>query len=126
LEQASYDAAEPDDSEANPRIPFHVLEKLHDRIPCSPEGRTGDFALVALRISELYDAAKKWQEEITMSTMISNRGGKRRSHDNSSVVEMEQVQKLAKNPILAKVRTKGCGGPFSTLLPNVPTPFLFL
>ena len=90
---------------------------LYDKMPSSSEERIGDFALVALRVGELYDAAKKWQEEITMNTMISIRGGKRRSpgspakspqpdRDQSSKVEMDHVQRLAKNPILAKVRSR--------------------
>jgi hypothetical protein len=90
-----------------------VLITLHDRIPVSPDDRVGDFALVALRVKELYEAARAWQDQITNNTMISFRGGKRRApsssqdteaeQDNSSQIQMEEMKRLAKNPILSKV-----------------------
>lgn len=91
---------------------------LYDRIPCEVEERAGDFALVSLRVRELYEAGKKWQDEITRTTMLSFRGGKRRAptgpgafspvkpekeQEASSQLRMEQMKKLAEHPILAKV-----------------------
>ena len=104
-----------DDDESTARIPWDVLVALYDRIPVSPEEQVGDFALVALRVTELYEAAKAWQDEITNNTMISFRGGKRRapslsptkqSQDTDAKIEIDKMQKLAKNPVLSKVRKK--------------------
>jgi hypothetical protein len=88
---------------------------LYDRIPCEVEERSGDFALVSLRVRDLFDAAKNWQDEITRNTMISKRGGKRRTtavgspgkaeqdQEASSRLQMEHMKQLVANPILSKV-----------------------
>jgi hypothetical protein len=114
LDGASYSAPiEEEDVSTVSKVPWDMLIALHDRIPVSPDDRVGDFALVALRVKELYKAAKAWQDQITNNTMISFRGGKRRApsssqdteaeQDNSSQIQMEEMKRLAKNPILSKV-----------------------
>jgi hypothetical protein len=119
LDEASYSAPfEPDGDEAS-RVPWDVLISLYDRIPCEVEERSGDFALMSLRVRELYSAAKKWQDEITRNTMLTIRGGKRRApacssavspdkseqeQDASSKLQMEKMKQLADNPVLYKVR----------------------
>jgi hypothetical protein len=122
LDEASYSAPIKDDDNTTARIPWDVLVGLFDRLPGSVEERTCDFALVALRVTELFDSAKAWQDEITNNTMLSNRGGKRREtagsspvksrgtededDSNSAKLEMQKIEQLSKNPILSKVRMK--------------------
>jgi hypothetical protein len=113
LDEASYSAPIEEEDVSTVRVPWDVLITLHDRIPVSPDNSVGDFALVALRVKELYEAAKAWQDQITNNTMISFRGGKRRApsssqdteaeQDNSSQIQMEEMKRLAKSPILSKV-----------------------
>lgn len=96
-----------DEKDEGSRIPWEVLVSLHERLPSSEE-RVGDFALLALRVKELFEAAKSWQDEISVYTMLSNRGGKRRAADQedseqSQKVEMDRMKQLAKSPILSKV-----------------------
>jgi hypothetical protein len=93
------------------RIPWETLISLHDRKPGGLENM-GDCAGIALRVADLFEAATKWQQEITKVTMLSNRGGKRRGEVSCSEVEgsmqatvdVETVRRLARNPVLAKVR----------------------
>lgn len=89
---------------------------LNERKPAGLENM-GDCAGIALRAAELYQAAKSWQEEITKVTMLSNRGGKRRGDgypgesdggSQATVVDVEKVHRLAKDPVLLKVRIFGC------------------
>jgi hypothetical protein len=113
LDEALYSAPIEEEDVSTVRVPWDVLITLHDRIPASSDDRVGDFALVALRVKELYEAAKVWQDQITNNTMISFRGGKRRTpsssqdteaeQDNSSQIQMEDMKRLARNPILSKV-----------------------
>jgi hypothetical protein len=112
LDEASFSFSD-EDIDSSKRIPFDILISLYDRMPCEVEKQAGDFALISLRVRELYDAAKKWQDEITRDTTISFRGGKRRAvgspgsvdpdQEASSKLQMEQMKKLAENPILTKV-----------------------
>ena len=111
LDEASYSA--PVDKGSIERVPWDVLVSLHDRIPLDEYEHVGAFALVILRVRELYQAGKKWQDEITRTTMITKRGGKRRAPGGSpkkeedpeatSKLQMETMKKLAKHPILSKV-----------------------
>ena len=71
----------------------------------------GDCAGIALRLADVFEAANAWQEEITKVTMLSNRGGKRRVEASGAetegnalqTVNVEQVHRLAKDPVLQKV-----------------------
>lgn len=107
LDEVSFSSSSQDQ-----RIPFDVLISLFDRMPYEVQNQAGDFALISLRVQELYTAAKKWQDEITRNTAISFRGGKRRAvgspgasepDQEASRLQMEQMKKLAENPILSKV-----------------------
>ncbi len=91
-----------------------VLVSFFERLPSEEEVCIDDFALVSMRIRELHEAATKWQDEITRTTMLSNRGGKRRGQtyspgkaehetESSSKLQMEKMKQLAANPILSKV-----------------------
>ncbi|CAJ1888328.1 unnamed protein product [Cylindrotheca closterium] len=108
LDEASFNR--PIDS----RIPWNVLVSLYERHPNDPGVQVGSFALVSLRVKELYEAGTQWQEEITKFTALTNRGGRRRvpgaspakpeqDSDASSILQMEQMGRLAKHPILAKI-----------------------
>jgi hypothetical protein len=85
---------------------------LNERKPTGLENM-GDCGGIALRAAELYESAKAWQQEISKVTMLSNRGGKRRGEGAiadsdggaQATVDVEKVHRLAKDPILAKVRT---------------------
>jgi hypothetical protein len=59
LDEASFNA--PVDVES--RVPWGVLVSLNERIPYEHDEHTGAgaFALVSLRIRELYEAGRKWQ-----------------------------------------------------------------
>lgn len=103
---------------ANNRIPWDVLVKLFESAPFCDQD-TGDFAFVVLRLKELHDEADAWQEEVSKLTMISLRGGKKRStpskslsplkfgeggeQEESSMLELEKVTELSNDPILTKV-----------------------
>ena len=69
----------------------------------------GDFACICIRVTELYAAARKWQEDITSFTMLTMRGGKRRERtedpDGSTTVDLDMVTELCNNPIISKVRS---------------------
>ncbi|CAB9514346.1 Transcription factor S-II (TFIIS), central domain [Seminavis robusta] len=93
------------------RISWDVLVALNERKPNDLE-KMGDCAAISLRISELFEAASKWQEEITKVTKLSFRGGKRRGDvapgaDNEGApqqtVSVETVYRLAKDPVLQTV-----------------------
>lgn len=101
------------------RIPWDVLISLNDKIPSDADA-SGDFALCTMRVKDLYAAATRWQEEISRTTLISNRGNKRRapklvspdspagkaeSHDaeNAAKLQMQNMELLAKDSILSKV-----------------------
>jgi hypothetical protein len=109
LDEASYASF----SQQDARIPWDILVPLFEKLPPSDDSIIDDFALVSLRIGELYKAAKKWQDEITRSTLLSNRGGKRRNQGNSptkeqdqetsSKLQIEKMMHLADDPILQKV-----------------------
>jgi hypothetical protein len=91
-------------------IPWDVLVSLHERLP-SPEndGPGGNIARVSLRVEELYEAAKAWQEEVTSHLSLSFRGSKRRapgaqeSDGDLTGTNMARLAQLAKHPILARV-----------------------
>mmetsp|Transcript_12615 Transcript_12615/g.30122 ORF Transcript_12615/g.30122 Transcript_12615/m.30122 type:complete len:2002 (-) Transcript_12615:73-6078(-) len=96
------------------RIPWNVLVTLYERHPNDPGVQVGSFALVSLRVKELYEAGTQWQDEITKFTALTNRGGRRRApgsnpvkseqdSEASSILQMEQMGRLAKHPILAKI-----------------------
>lgn len=71
-------------------------------------------------MQELYAEAKKWQDDISALTMLSLRGGKRRTQSSpaqlqpladsddrdpsSETVEMRKLLELCTHPILEKVR----------------------
>ena len=71
----------------------------------------GDCAGIALRLADVFEAANAWQQEISKVTMLSNRGGKRRAEAVDAetdgtllrTVDVEQVYRLAKDPVLQKV-----------------------
>ena len=109
LDEASYAIFSQDDA----RIPLDVLVSLSERRPHSDDNAIDDFALVSMRVADLYKNATKWQDEITRSTLLSNRGGKRRNQglsptkeqdqEASSKLQIERMQQLADYPILSKV-----------------------
>lgn len=100
------------------RLSWENLVKLYDSIPLEDESM-GDFAFVVLSVKELYDAAKSWQEEISRLTMLSLRGGKRRSNaspsqpklsltesqddESSCMIDVTKVIELSEHPILDKI-----------------------
>ena len=104
-------SSESDPESTTTRIPWDILVTLYNSIPNDVDG-SGDFALCTLRVKEMFAAAKKWQDEITKNTMISNRGNKRRSQsataetndtENAAKLQMAKMEMLAKDPILSKV-----------------------
>ena len=100
-------------SQDDARVPLDVLVSLSERRPHSDDAVIDDFALVSMRVDDLYKNAMKWQDEITRSTLLSNRGGKRRNQglsptkeldqETSSKLQIERMQQLADYPILSKV-----------------------
>jgi hypothetical protein len=110
LDEVDYSAPVDEKDESTIRVPWEILVSLYERLPTSDE-RVGDFALLALRVKELFEAAKTWQDEISVYTMLSNRGGKRRAAqevseedaERSQQMEMDRMKQLAKSPILSKV-----------------------
>ncbi|VEU39421.1 unnamed protein product [Pseudo-nitzschia multistriata] len=91
------------------KISWHSLLYLHERIPNTISG-CGGHILCVLRVRELYDAAKKWQDEVCRSTMISKRGNKRRggiidtrNTEKDAKIRMSEIESLAEDPILTKV-----------------------
>ena len=95
-----------------------MIVSLNDRMPGEVDETVGNFALVSLRVRELFEEGRKWQEEITQHTMLSIRGGKRRDatsahmespskeqdQENSSSLHIEKMERLAQHPVLRKVR----------------------
>ena len=79
------------------RIPLNALVSIHERMP-SEISEFGDHILCILRVKELFTAAKKWQDEVSRSTLISNRGNKRRGtkSDNGIQIETREAEKDAK------------------------------
>ena len=120
VEEATYSkiGSEGDKDEFE-RIPWDVLVSLNDRLPGDVEETVGNFALVSLRVRELFEEGRKWQEEITQNTMLSIRGGKRRAPtassvgspskeqdpENSNRIQMQKMEQLAEHPVLLKVRS---------------------
>ena len=97
------------------RMPWDVLVKLYESRPESMDSM-GDFTLVLLRLKELFDAATSWQEEVSNDTMLSLRGGKRRStpvgengdvEDGQQKIDLARVAELSTAPILKKVSAVG-------------------
>lgn len=92
-------------------IPWEVLVSLHDRLPDPITGPGGDCARVSLRVEELFEAAKTWQDEVTSQMSLSFRGGPRRRVPGAPTAETEDAPKinmgrlaqLAQHPILARV-----------------------
>lgn len=116
--EASYSSSSPESADFE-RIPWDVLVGLYDKIPNEADG-SGDFALCTMRVKDLYAAASKWQDEISRTTMISNRGNKRRAPkstnpespagkvvgqetENAAKLQMQKMELLAGDPILSKV-----------------------
>jgi len=116
--EASFSASNNEDRIQTSRITWDALVNLHERIPVEISG-SGSPILCILRVRELYAAAKKWQDEVCRSTMISKRGTKRRggktSYQANSMetdtkdtekdpkIRMEEIKSLAEDPILTKV-----------------------
>ena len=94
----------------SPKIPFNALVSIHERMP-SEISEFGDHILCILRVTELYKEAKKWQDEVSRSTLISNRGNKRRGKTSENAIEeekdaklsMRKMEMLAEDQILSKV-----------------------
>jgi len=115
--EASYSSSTNKDKSGSSRIPWDALVYIHERIPNELPGCRE--SLCVLRVKELYIAAKRWQDEISRTTMISNRGNKRRRskasyQENITQVDTQDVEKdeklrivnmelLAKDRILSKV-----------------------
>lgn len=107
LDEASYN--DPVDQ----RVPWNILVSLNERLPDEPDAQVGAFALVSLRVRELYESGKNWQDEITRNTALTFRGGKRRAPggnqqsdqdpDATSKLQTEKMKQLAEHPILSKV-----------------------
>lgn len=98
--EASYSSSFEENDIQPQRIPFDALVSIHERMP-SEISEFGDPILCTLRVRELYIAAKKWQDEVSRSTLISNRGNKRRGtksqkSDNASQLEAKEAEKDAK------------------------------
>ena len=113
LDEATYSDTHFNGDDVEKRVPWDVLVTLFERLPMEDEVQIDDFALASLRIRELYQAARKWQDEITRFTSLSNRGGKRRGlggtplrgeqDAESSKLQLAQMEQLATDPILSKV-----------------------
>lgn len=103
------------------RVPWDILISLNDRFPQVGIGDHGDFACLLIRVKELYEKAKAWQDEISELTMLSLRGGKRRNQtvspsklvelgdvaetdDAPNKIDLYKVHELSHHPILAKVQ----------------------
>ncbi|KAG7363444.1 transcription factor S-II TFIIS [Nitzschia inconspicua] len=97
------------------RIPWDALVGLYDKIPRDVDG-TGDFTRCIKAVTELFSSASTWNNEITQSTLLSNRGNKRRLAsdcadatlegsvgDTSAKIQITQMELLANDPILSKV-----------------------
>ena len=92
-------------------VPWDVLVQLHDRLPDPVTGPGGDIARVSLRVEELFDAAKAWQDEVTNQMSLSFRGGAKRrvpvagasEPEEAPKIDMGRLAQLAKHPILARV-----------------------
>jgi hypothetical protein len=107
LDEASYN------NPVDHRVPWNVLVSLNERLPHEPDAQVGAFALVSLRVRELYETGKKWQDEITRNTALTSRGGKRRAPggnqkseqdpEATSKLQLEKMKQLAEHPILSKV-----------------------
>jgi hypothetical protein len=101
------------------RVPWDVLVQLHERTPSS-DLVLGDFACVAVRVKELYEAAKRWQDDISKLTMLSLRGLKRRTPGSPNIgeidlndpllntVDMRKVVELTNDEVLSQVRLFKC------------------
>jgi hypothetical protein len=116
--EASYSSSTNEDEIGSSRIPWDALTHIHDRIPNELSG-CRESTLCIMRVKELYRAAKRWQDEISRTTMISNRGNKRRGaiasyqenlgQDDTEDAEkdeklrMEKMELLAKDWVLSKV-----------------------
>lgn len=82
---------------------------LNDRQPGGMESM-GDCAGVAVRLADIHEAATAWNGEISKLTLLSNRGVKRRAEETEGgaqqLVDLEKVHRLAKHPVLKKVRKR--------------------
>jgi len=89
------------------RMPWDILLNLHERKPGELE-KMGDCAGIALRLADVFEAANAWQQEVSKVTLLSNRGGKRRGDGEGDcgglqIVNVEEVHRLAEDPVLKKV-----------------------
>lgn len=98
------------------RIGLADLVSLNNSRPTGSFEDIGDCAGVVLRVSELWDAASRWEAETSSTTLLSPRGGKKRercsgrevdysefdSGKNLSGDAFAQVRRLAENPLLEK------------------------
>jgi hypothetical protein len=113
--EASYSSSSTGDGVEPLRIPLNALVSIHERMP-SEISEFGDPILCVLRVRELYTEAKKWQDEVSRSTLISNRGNKRRGtklensmqpenqeSDKDAKLRMRKMEMLAEDRILSKV-----------------------
>jgi len=109
--EASFSSSDESDGESL-RIPLNALVSIHERMP-TEISEFGDPILCTLRVRELYTAAKRWQDEVSRSTLISNRGNKRRGtksdaqeskeEEKDAKLCMRKMEMLAEDPILSKV-----------------------
>jgi hypothetical protein len=116
--EASYSSSSTGDGVEPKRIPLNALVSIHERMP-SEISEFGDPILCILRVRELYTEAKKWQDEVSRSTLISNRGNKRRGtkspklensmqpetqeSEKDARLRMRKMEMLAEDRILSKV-----------------------
>lgn len=116
--EASFSCTSNEEKTGSNRIPWNVLVYIHERIPIDLSG-CRESTLSILRVQELYIAAKRWQDEISRTTLISNRGNKRRGartfhqenatqfdnqdEEKNEKIQIEKMELLAKDRILSKV-----------------------
>jgi len=113
--EASFSSSSEVNGVEQTRIPFNALVSIHERMP-SEISEFSDPILCTLRVRELYTDAKRWQDEVSRTTLISNRGNKRRgaTSDNAmqqdtkeeekdAKISMKKMEMLAEDPILSKV-----------------------
>ena len=120
------------------RVPWDTLVSLSDRLPTSEqESPSGEFACVILRVKELYEAARDWQEQISSFTKLSLRGVKRRnplspsatkspdddSKEQPPIIGVGKLAELCQHPILEKVRLLFASGVLFYRVTLTPTTF---
>lgn len=105
------------------RVPFGVLQSLHQSLPASSSADTsnGHFSGIVSRVKVIYRTAKIWLEDIEKLTEVQpRRSTARRVQKNTSqrdnaedgaecldvspIIDVRKIAELSNSPILLKVR----------------------